>query len=427
MSNSIVWFRNNLRTYNNSSLFNACKAKGKIIGIYILDPKMFAETEFGFKKTEKYRTQFLLETLQAVKEELDKKNISLLVYYGDTTSVLKEVCAQYDIENLYTQTEWTQEEAELNTEIKKEVSLNWFEEYDSFLVHPNDIPFESLNKVPDVFTAFRKKIEAKLKVRADFEIEIQPIENRIENTTVIPTLETLGFTSFTKNSKTAVPFKGGENEGKKRVEDYLFTTQNLSEYKKTRNGLIGKNYSSKFSLWLANGSLCPRYVYWQIKEYEETVEKNEDTYWLIFELLWRDYFRYISLKHKDKIFYKSGIFNKKYTWKNSKKAFDIWQNGKTEEPFVNANMIELKETGFMSNRGRQNVASFWAKEWEQNWLVGAAYFEALLIDYDVHSNYGNWIYNSGVGNDPRDRKFNIKRQADMYDPNQEYTNLWLNQ
>jgi deoxyribodipyrimidine photo-lyase len=106
------------------------------------------------------------------------------------------------------------------------------------------------------------------------------------------------------------------------------------------------------------------------------------------------------------------------------KAFRQWTNGNTREPFVNANMLELQKTGFMSNRGRQNVASYWAKEWEQDWRIAAKYFESLLIDYDVHSNYGNWMYNSGVGNDPRDRKFNIKRQAEMYDPNQEFQKLW---
>ena len=88
-------------------------------------------------------------------------------------------------------------------------------------------------------------------------------------------------------------------------------------------------------------------------------------------------------------------------------------------------MIELQQTGWMSNRGRQNVASFWAKEWEQDWRIAAAYFESMLVDYDVHSNYGNWIYNSGVGNDPRDRKFNIKRQAEMYDANGAFQKLWL--
>ena len=125
------------------------------------------------------------------------------------------------------------------------------------------------------------------------------------------------------------------------------------------------------------------------------------------------------------IFKIDGILNKNYDWKTNKKQIQQWINGETRSDFVNANMIEIKKTGFMSNRGRQNVASFFAKELLLDWRIGAAYFEAMLIDYDVHSNYGNWMYVSGVGNDPRDRKFNVDSQADRYDENGKYRRIWL--
>ena len=227
------------------------------------------------------------------------------------------------------------------------------------------------------------------------------------------------------DQRTAFPFKGGEIQAQKRIENYFFETENIAKYKQTRNGLIGESFSSKFSPWLANGSVSARSIYWQLQDFEQQIIKNEDTYWLVFELIWRDYFKYVALKHGSDIFKINGILNTKYDWKTNEKAFRDWSNGNTREPFVNANMIELQQTGFMSNRGRQNVASFWAKEWEQDWRIGAAYFESMLIDYDVHSNWGNWMYNAGVGNDPRDRKFNIKRQAEMYDSNGDYVHLWL--
>ncbi len=167
-------------------------------------------------------------------------------------------------------------------------------------------------------------------------------------------------------------------------------------------------------------------IYWEVKKYENQIIKNQSTYWMIFELIWRDYFKYISMKYRDKIFSLEGILEKKYNWDNSKTKVYEWINGKTNEPFVNSNMLEIKNTGWMSNRGRQNVASYFAKELKLDWRIGAAYFESMLIDYDVHSNYGNWMYVSGVGNDPRDRKFNVKWQSEKYDPNMKYQNLWLN-
>ena len=166
-------------------------------------------------------------------------------------------------------------------------------------------------------------------------------------------------------------------------------------------------------------------IYWEIKNYEKKIKKNQSTYWLIFELIWRDYFKYISLKHGNKIFMVEGILEKKYNWKTDRTLFLEWAEGKTAESFVNANMLELKKTGWMSNRGRQNVASFFAKDMKMDWRIGAAYFESLLIDYDVHSNYGNWMYVSGVGNDPRDRKFDVNWQSKRYDPNNLFQDLWL--
>ena len=104
---------------------------------------------------------------------------------------------------------------------------------------------------------------------------------------------------------------------------------------------------------------------------------------------------------------------------------EAWINGKTGVDFVDANMIELKLTGFMSNRGRQNVASYFCNDLKLDWRLGAAYFEQQLIDYDVCSNWGNWAYLAGVGNDPRgQRTFNTEKQALDYDKDGAYRKLW---
>jgi deoxyribodipyrimidine photo-lyase len=211
-----------------------------------------------------------------------------------------------------------------------------------------------------------------------------------------------------------------------RLNNYFYLTDNISRYKETRNGLLSADYSSKFSAWLANGSLSPRFIYWKLKEYEKERINNQSTYWLLFELLWRDYFKFVAMKYGKKIFFKSGLRKKTTEYSNDFNLFQKWINGDTNEKFVNANMIELKESGFMSNRGRQNVMSYLVHDLGIDWRWGAEYFESMLIDYDVESNWGNSQYIAGVGNDPREnRKFNIKRQQDMYDPENKYINYWL--
>lgn len=426
--NNLVWFTNNLRVEDNLALAEACKNSGKTIAVYCFDPRHFAETKYGFKKTERFRAKFLIETLEELRENLLSKNISLLVYYEKPENIIPNLVGEYQIQNVFFQNEWTSEEIDVLTNLqgfKNLAGVRWNECYDQFLFHPEDIPYQNIKDLPQVFTVFRKECEKKVSVRKLNSIAPKSEGNLIPNETFIPTLNDLGFENFVIDKRSAFPFEGGENQALQRIEHYFFETENLSKYKQTRNGLIGSDYSSKLSAWLANGSVSAKTIYWKVKEYEDEFGANEDTYWLIFELIWRDYFKYISMKFGSQIFQLDGILSNKYDWKFNQKALNQWISGNTNEPFVNANMIELAQTGFMSNRGRQNVASFWAKEWEQDWRIAAAYFESLLIDYDVHSNYGNWIYNAGVGNDPRDRKFNIKRQAEMYDGNREFQKLWL--
>ena len=309
--NGLVWFRNDLRSIDNQSLYYACRENEKVIGIYCLDPRQFETTQYGFKKTEKFRTQFLLETLDELQQNLKEKKITLLVYYGYPEQLIPEIAAKYQIDSIYIQNEWTQEEVDVETEVRNQIpAVNWKTYCDQFLFHPDDVPYEDWEKIPEVFTEFRKQLEKKIRVRPTVAISAKPISNLIEEKTSIPTLEDLGFENFKQPNKTAFPFKGGENQAKKRIKEYFWDTKKLAVYKKTRNGLVGKDYSSKLSAWLANGSISARTIYWEVQQYEKKIVKNEDTYWLIFELIWRDYFKFISLKHGNKLFKLSGILEK---------------------------------------------------------------------------------------------------------------------
>ena len=423
---SLIWFRNNLRVHDNNSIKKAVENHTKVIAVYFFDPKLFQMDEFGFQKTAKYRAKFLIETIIDLRKNLADLNITLLTYFKSPEDEIHKICDAFEIKKVYTQKEWTKEEENTNNLIKNTLSneIHLIEEYDQFLYNPDTVS-KDFSKIPNVFTVFRKKLEKTVEVPKEIQVSKCTSENLIENKTIIPTLQDLGFEDFEIHENTAFPFSGGENAALKRLNTYFFETKKVSFYKKTRNGLVGADYSTKFSPWLANGSLSARTIYWKIKEYEAEVDANESTYWVIFELIWRDYFKYISLKYNSKVFQLGGILEKKYQWSSDEKLINQWINGETKDDFVNANMIELKETGFMSNRGRQNVASYFAKELLLDWRIGAAYFESLLIDYDVHSNYGNWMYVAGVGNDPRDRKFNTQFQAERYDGNHKFRKIWL--
>jgi deoxyribodipyrimidine photo-lyase len=130
------------------------------------------------------------------------------------------------------------------------------------------------------------------------------------------------------------------------------------------------------------------------------------------------------VKHGDSIFFPGGTIGSNKEWKHHEKSFVAWVEGRTGFPLVDANMRELAATGFMSNRGRQNVCSFLALELNLDWRRGAEYFESILLDHDVHSNYGNWCAGAGMTGG-RLNRFNIVKQSKDYDQHGEYVRLWL--
>lgn len=421
MSKGILWFRTDLRLSDNLALRAAMENCSEIIPVYILDEQWLGKDQWGFQRTGVHRMRFLLESLNDLKTHLQEKGSDLIIKKGHPADILVQLASQYNCASIFASKEYTDEEIKVEQLIERQISLELV--HNSPMVHPDDVSF-AIDRMPEVFTSFRKKVERYSEVRVPF-LSPKEIKSPALEETAIPTLSSLGYEETAIDPRIVLPFKGGSLEAWKRLEHYFWDTEQLSIYKETRNGMIGGDYSSKFSPWLAHGCISARSIYAEIEKYEAEVEKNKSTYWLKFELLWRDFFKYTAMRYGNLIFQIGGIKHKPKNWLHKSRLVEEWTIGATNDEFVNANMKELYLTGFMSNRGRQNVASYLVHQLKQDWRVGAAWFESMLIDYDVTSNYGNWIYAAGVGNDPRDRVFNTQRQATMYDKKGAYRALWL--
>lgn len=426
MKRAIVWFRKDLRLHDNEALHRAMLSADEVILFYCFEETEFGTTSFGFKKCDSFRTQFLLESIENLKANIKLKGADLVIRVGNSAQHLKTLVNAYTVQEVYTTKEWHQEEMAVQEEAEIATGISFNYVLGNTLFHLNDLPY-SFQEIPKVFTEFRKSLERNSSVR-----ELYPEPEYIKAPSVaidygiLPSHEDFGLERKKSDQRAAIHAIGGESKALDRLGDYFYQRNSLVHYKESRNELIGENYSSKFSLWLWNGCISPRKIYWELKKFESQVKKNESTYWLFFELVWRDFFKFISMKYGNSIFQLRGI-RKDVKTKCTKdwQRFNQWAKGETGIPFVDANMKELNQTGYMSNRGRQNVASFLCHDLGVDWRMGAEYFESVLIDYDVASNYGNWMYIAGVGNDLRDRLFNIISQAKRYDSKGEYVKRWL--
>ncbi len=424
----IVWFRNDLRLQDNISLYTAIQNAEVVYPVYCFDPRQYAETEIGLPKTGAFRGKFILDTVKDLRNNLRQIGADLIIRQGHPETILPQLAEKIGATAVYASKEVASEEIQVEQQLEekllaKKVSLELY--WQSSLFHIDDIPWPIKN-LPDTFSHFRKEAESSTEVRKSFPRPTQMHSLSDLASGDIPDLDELGLSEPPSDKRSVLDYQGGENAGMERLKYYLWEKDLLKTYKETRNEMLGDAYSSKFSAWLSIGALSPRVIYEEVKKYEQERTRNKSTYWLIFELLWRDYFRFVAKKYGDRLFKVEGIQEKGIDYRNDIATFERWKRGETGVPFIDANMRELNASGYMSNRGRQNVASFLVKDLKVNWTWGASYFETLLLDYDVCSNWGNWNYVAGVGNDPReDRYFNIISQAKRYDPQGDFVRHWI--
>ena len=340
------------------------------------------------------------------------------------------------------------------------------------LTHLNsrDVPHSKPSDLPDVFTRYRKSVEPLrdaprrvlptptrlLQQPPDVPSQSPPfsIPSSLQSTIsalhkpiVSAPLVKDEPSSVPAGTKSAHPFHGGSKAGQARI-DHLIQSASMSRYKDTRNGLLGIDFSTKLSAWLALGCITARQVHHDLVAFEDGTDggkwkgvqgygmgESKGTAAVRFELLWRDYMRLCTRKFGPRLFHIGGFRNDdSYPWQTPGRArpdleemLTRFLNGTTGTGLVDASQRELFLTGYTSNRARQNVASFLSKHLGLNWMLGAEWYESLLVDYDVSNNWGNWQYVAGVGNDPRGeaRVFNPVKQASDYDPDGEYIKAWV--
>jgi deoxyribodipyrimidine photo-lyase len=421
MSRAILWFRSDLRLADNMALTAALAEHDEVLPVLIIDPAQHGASPFGMERSGRFRRRFIQEGVRDLAALLRVKGSALNVRVGEPAAMLHQVATIWKADVVHAQRLYGWEEQQQERAVAAELDLRLHAP--NTLLLPGDLPF-ALEKLPHVFTAFRTRVEKSSPVRA-----VLPEPDSIPSPAfwgerALDPAE-LPFVHAPADPRGVMTFTGGRAAGLQRLKHYLWDSHAVSTYKETRNGLLAADHSSKFSPWLASGALSAREVHQEVKRYEAVHGANESTYWLIFELLWRDFFQFTAAKHGADLFKRSGIDHKPWQGNHDVRRFEAWCEGRTGQPFIDANMRELAATGWMSNRGRQNVASYLVHELGLDWRMGAYWFEHQLIDYDPCSNWGNWQYLAGVGNDPREgRRFDPVRQSGLYDPEGTYVAHW---
>lgn len=424
MRTLIYWFRNDLRLTDNPAFARACGAADCLLPVYVHAPD--EQTAWGFARVGAARRRFVAQALEDLAAQLAARGSRLLELQGEPAELLPALARACDAAAIHAEAIAAPEEQQQVAALRA-AGLAVDEHWQSSLLDPAQLPFPC-HELPAVFSAFRNRVE-----RAGV-LPATP-QAAPEHLPPLPAASAQladqrpPLPAWSADPRSSFPcshgdFHGGERAALGHVQRY-FASDLPIHYKASRNGLSGTDYSSKFSPWLASGALSPRSIYAALCDHEQVRGASDGSYWLWFELLWRDYFRFLHLQHGRRLYRARGLAAQATPPSHATEAFARWCQGHTGELLVDAGMHELAATGYLSNRLRQVVASYLIHDLRCDWRAGAAWFEAQLLDYDVYSNQGNWLYIAGRGTDPRGgRRFNPHKQAAEHDPQGTYRALW---
>nr|WP_199158185.1 DASH family cryptochrome [Pedobacter sp. ASV2] len=417
----LVWFRNDLRLHDNEMLVEAIAKSDTILPVYILDKRLFGETKYGTLKTGNIRAKFILESVEALRNSLKQIGGNLLIVEGQPEEIIPQLVQEYEITEVYHHREVAEEETHISSLVenglwKLRINLKHF--IGHTLYNKEDLPFP-IKDIPDAFNQFKKKIERDAIIKPCFAAPDRINVAEVIDWGILPVLADLALEPHAVDSRAELEFVGGENAGISHLQKIIVAMQQAAT---TKNLIL----ASKLSAWLAMGNLSPRKVYWEIKKMESTPSTKAMFNHILLGLLWRDYFRFMFKKYGNTFFHPDGFGSQGVVDSiNEDENFNKWKNGQTGFAVVDAVMTELNKTGYITNIARQTAALYLVNNLEVSWVLGAAYFEEKLIDYNPASNWGNWANIAGVGNDQKTKNvFDLDKNIKNLDPKGNYALTW---
>ena len=374
--------------------------------------------------------QFMCESLKDLNHDIKKlsNNLSHIHFFEDSNiNVLKNIVDHFEskkdrvtyicFNQDYTPYSKLRDKSIIDFCTKKNINCYMTEDY---LLAPINTFLLKENEPYKVYTPFKNNVYKNIKSI------LKPDNKKTENnkhklskvTTNIKNLITDIHKFYDKNENNKV--KGGRNEGIKLLNKINLTL--IKQYENNRNDLSYE--TTTLSSYIKYGNLSIREVFWKCY-----FIKKENT--ICDQLIWREFYFYITYYYPKVLSKKRENFQEKYNkikWKYSKKLFNLWKNGETGYPIVDACMKELNTTGYMHNRGRLIASNFLNRMYGMDWRHGEQYFATKLIDYDPSVNNGNWQWIASTGVDPKpyfQRLFNPWLQSEKYDSSCIYIKKWL--
>ncbi len=417
------WFRKDLRLDDNTALCEAHHdAKGDVVPFYLSEPAILSRPDMAAA-----RVRFVLESIAALKRDVEACGSSLALAHGDAVAGVVRAARTVGADAVYWNDEYEPQLRARDAAVEAALIREGFgvKRFHDRLLIPPGLVTTAAGTPFVVYSPFRRACEQH--PLAEPHVRITRFASHEFPQRQLATLEQLGF-----EQPTATPWPAGEAAAHARLERFLdgidsAAHEGLAGYD-THRDFPAVRAVSQLSADLRFGTIGIRRVaHAALTAAEQDPRLSKPVGKFVSELRWRDFYAQVLFHHPH---CERGCFRKEYDalpWSGTPEQLEIWKQGRTGYPIVDAGMRELLATGFMHNRVRMIVASFLTKDLLLDWRHGERHFMRHLLDGDLANNNGGWQWAAGTGTDaaPYFRIFNPTSQGERFDPEGAYVRRWV--
>lgn len=414
---ALCWLRRDLRLHDHRALFEATRQHKEVFLVFVFDSKILG----ALPSKEDKRVSLIWDLLGLLKGSL---NPSMVILYGDPTVSIPKLAKDLDVKAVFTNEDYEPYAKKRDRAIKKSLG----EQGIAFHSFKDQVVFSGTEILKDdgtpykVFTPYKKAWWAKFHaLRGEpakrFTPQLQNIGKVPAKFKSVRSLKEIGFQHVDHGLELPPDLMRGFS---KWLSSHL---EVLPNYQQKRD-FPASSGTSRLSPFLRFGMVSVREL---VRMCQEPKWQNSGSLVFISELIWRDFYQMILDQNPN---VSKEAFLEKYRkikWPGKRAHFELWKQGRTGFPIVDAGMRELKATGLMHNRVRMITASFLVKDLHIDWKWGEKYFADELLDFDLATNNGGWQWCASVGCDPQPyfRVFNPGLQAKRFDPEMAYIRRWV--
>lgn len=417
----IYWFRDDLRLADNPGLA-AAHATGKpLVAVYVLDEESREARPMGGASK-----WWLYKSLRALSERIAAKGGKLILRRGKAEDVIAGLLDETGAEAVFWNRRYTPAR-KIDERIKAALKASGVEAHSfngSLLAEPFAIKTGSGGDFK-VFTPFWKALQATVEIPQPapeprtFIAGPNVKSDDIDDWALHPTKPDW-------SGGLAEAWTPGELGARKRLREFL--SGPIADYAAGRDR-PDQDGTSRLSPYLHFGEISPHQIWRAATHAMEAGEAPaKDVQKFLSEVAWRDFSHHLLYHDPQmgRLSWRRQFDN--IDWRKGTKAeLEAWKRGRTGYPIIDAGMRQLWATGWMHNRVRMIVASFFAKDLLVHWRTGEEWFWDTLVDADEANNANGWQWTAGTGADaaPYFRVFNPVLQGEKFDPEGDYVRRWV--